>query len=149
MLADEGAMRAIRLWTLLLEPAVIVEHPSGVRYQNRVGGSEPCLKELEGVLVPIGFEPEAIAKICHCPYAPGTRGIADEIADAIDAVFMAEPMARFLRVDRARQSESCNGWVHVAIDSPETTVIELYEEYTGYIYGFGATRGVLTWNPIY
>jgi len=57
-------------------------------------------------------------------------------------VLAEKPSTAFVTVDRARLSESQEAWVFVLVDSPaegepESSDIPLY--------GFGRTRGVLTW----
>ena len=139
-------MRAIQLWNTLPEIMLIVEHPSRVLYQNRVGGVAARLEAMEGVLVPLDLGDAVAARIRNGPYAVGAQGITADVADIIDALLAPKIVATFLKVDRARLHESWDAWIYVTIDSPATTVEELYDGYFGPIYGFGATKGVLTWR---
>ena len=135
-------------WILLYDIEqimLIVEHPSGVKYQNQVGGNVCCQEELEGVLSPLDVSPEVTDRIENCPYPGGIQGITAEIADTIDALLASASRTSFLKVDRARLDDSWEAWVYVLIDSPESTVPDLFGPYAGSIYGFGAARGVLTW----
>ena len=137
--------RRILLWDMPYEVMVIVEHPSGVLYQNQVGGVCCWQGELEGVLAPVDLSPESVETIMGFPYPSGREGITEENADAIDAVLSAHPGSRHFRVDRLRLEESWEAWVYVLIDSPASTVGSLTEEYFGSVYGFGPAKGVLTW----
>lgn len=138
-------MKVINLSNIIPEAMLIVEHPSNVKYRNRVQGIEPSFEDMEGILVPLGLDAGAVGRIRNCPYATNAQGITTAIADIIDEVLASEPTARFVSVDRSLLKKSWNSWIHVNIVSPKTTVKELYEGYFGAIYGFGSTRGVLTW----
>jgi len=127
------------------EIMLIVEHASGVSYQNQVAGVACLHVELEGVLSPLDVGPEIAQKIQAGPYPAGHVGISAETADDLDAALASGPGTRFIKVDRARMDQSSEAWVHVVVDSPETDVPSLSGPYFGPIYGFGAGRGVLTW----
>jgi Family of unknown function (DUF6210) len=140
--------KLILLYDLPDELVLIVEHPSGVRYSNQVGGFTCDRPELEGVLAPVEVSEEVKERIQGLPY-PGTLGITSEIADAIDAL-LAAPCSYHLRVDRERLGESQEAWVFVIIASTERCTREWpppeTDPTTGHLYGFGpAARGVLTW----
>jgi len=138
-------MKLVRLWDMPDDIMLIVEYASAVTYRNQVGGVVCYVGELEGVLAPIDLSREAVETIQSCPYPQGREGITPEIADTIDSLLSAEPCARFLRVDRARLDESWEAWVYVTIDSPESPFPTSDGTYFGSIFGFGATRGVITW----
>jgi len=131
---------------------LIVEHPSGVTYQNQVGGNLCAHPELEGVLAPLSLQPDDVTRIESLPYPNGRQGITIEIADTIDAVLAANWGTSFLKVDRARLDECWEAWVHVRFESPPA------REHEGFLrpvdaldtdprkmHGFGPARGVLTW----
>lgn len=140
-------MKRVLLWNIPDEIMLVVEHPSGVVYQNQVGGVVNWQAELEGVLAPLDVRPDAVRRIQDCPYPSGREGITDEIADAIDALLASEPGARSVRVDRARLGQSWEAWVYVLIDSPERSTVEAAaDDCFGSICGFGRARGVLTWQ---
>lgn len=138
-------MKRVLLWNIPEELLLIVEHPSGVVYQNQVGGVTCGQAELQGVLAPLDASAEAVHRIESCPYPAARDGISAEIADTIDQVLAAEPALHFLKVDRARLDECLEAWVHVKIDSPESDVPTLQGPYFGPVYGFGSVKGVLTW----
>jgi hypothetical protein len=124
---------------------LIVECPSGVRYENQVGGVVCWRGEQEGVLAPIDVGGATLEAIQHLSYPQGIEGITIEIADSIDALLVAETGARMIKVDRARLHQSWEAWIYVEIESPRATVQGLAPEFSGSVYGFGVVRGVLTW----
>lgn len=138
-------MNRILLWDMPDEIMLIVEHPSGVIYENQVGGVVCFPGEQEGVLAPVDVARATVEAVQNLPYRQGAEGISSEIADAIDALLAAESGARMLKVDRERMQESWEAWVYVQIDAPRTTVHKLGDGYFGSVYGFGSARGVLTW----
>jgi hypothetical protein len=139
------AMKLILLWDIPDEIMLIVEHPSGVQYQNQVGGVVNYQAEMEGVLSPLDLHSETRSRIQECSYPGGIQGITTEIADTIDAALAAQPSTSFLKVDRTRLDESWEAWIYVSLDSPESSVRKRFGSYHGPIYGFGAAKGVLTW----
>ncbi|WP_104986299.1 DUF6210 family protein [Sorangium cellulosum] len=138
-------MKRVLLWDIPDEIMLVVEHPSGVVYQNQVGGVVCWQAELEGVLSPLDVSDDTVQRIQKCPYLSGREGISAEIADTIDTLLASEPGARFLKVDRTRLGKSWEAWVYVLIDSPESREADTASTYYGPIYGFGVARGVLTW----
>jgi Family of unknown function (DUF6210) len=135
--------------------ALIIEIPVGVWYQNQVGGVVCCQAEMEGILAPLEFEPEDTDRIMRFPYPAGIIGITSQNADAIDKVLGSSPATSFLKVDRTRLDESWEAWVHVLINVPpevasgawtSTSTATPFDKYIGPIWGFGPTRGVLTWH---
>lgn len=141
------ATKRILLWSIPDEILLIVEHPSGVIYQNQVGGNVCWQAEVEGVLSPLAMHPEPKKRIQGCPYPNGRQGISTEIADTLDGIFTASNRTSFLKVDRTRLHECWEAWVYVLIDTPEKDDVEaeLFGPYFGPAYGFGQTKGVLTW----
>lgn len=127
------------------ELMLVVECPSGVRYENQVGGVVCWRGEQEGVLAPVDVARSTVEAIQNCPYPQGAEGISLEIADMIDALLAAEPAARMLKVDRTRLRESWEAWIYVLVDAPRATVQDINDGYYGSVYGFGCARGVLTW----
>lgn len=127
------------------ELMLIVECRSGVRYENQVGGVVCWRGEQEGVLAPVDVARSTFEAIEKCPYPQGAQGISLEIADTIDALLAAESGARMLKVDRERLHESWEAWIYVRIDAPFKKVQSLDDNYYGSVYGFGPSRGVLTW----
>lgn len=124
---------------------LIVECPSGVRYENQVGGVVCWRGEEEGVLAPVDLSSSTIEAIQNCSYPQGKAGISPEIADTIDGLLATESGARMLKVDRERLDESWEAWIYVQIDAPATTARDFNDNYYGSVYGFGTARGVLTW----
>ena len=136
--------RIVRLWSMPDEVMLVVECPSGVVYENQVGGSACWQAQLEGALSPVDISPESSRRIMELfdPYDP--QGIPPARADIIDAILAAEPGARTLRVDRERLDECWEAWVHVVLESP-SSVVTVDDGFLGAWFGFGAARGVLTW----
>jgi hypothetical protein len=127
-----------------VEVMLVLEHPSGVHYENQVGGVVCARVTLEGVLVPIDLYSDAVHEIMNLTYDAG-QGITAEAADAIDRALAPSPGARYLKVDRARLSESWEAWVFVVADIPESSDHQLQGPYSGAPRGFGRSTGVLTW----
>ena len=140
--------KLILLWGMPDELMLVIEHPSGVRYQNQAGGYGCAQPELEGVLAPIEVDSAVKERIQRLEY-PSRPGIPVETANAIDALLSTEPAARFLKVDRSRLLESQEAWVFVLIDATRKLTYDMPpkegETYFGPLYGFGPCRGALTW----
>jgi hypothetical protein len=137
--------KIINLYALPYEVMLIVEHPSGVVYENQVGGTLCWQARAEGILAPVDLEPNAVEQIMKLPYDEGRRGITAEVADGIDAVLAASSGGRYLKVDRERLGESWEAWVFVVADIPESSEHQLEGPYFGAPRGFGRSTGVLTW----
>ena len=133
----------ILLWDMPFEVMLVINHASSIKYQNQVGGVVCAIERLEGVLASLAVGAEDIERIMNLPYSQGAEGINTEIADTIDAVLSSDPRTAFVKVDRARLDESWEAWVYVLIETPEGT--DPVPGYSGSVYGFGSTKGVLTW----
>jgi hypothetical protein len=138
-------MKMIKLQYALDEMMLILEFPSGTYYQNYVGADRSSCVAMMGILIPLGPESALVEHIRNTLPGLNIEGITSEVADVVDSLFAEPPMSRVLRVDRTRMAQSRNAWLHVEIDSPETAEMLPYQDYLGVIYGFGKTRGVLTW----
>lgn len=136
--------KIINLYGLPYEVMLILEHTSGVTYENQVGGTLCWKATVEGVLAPVDLDPDLVEQIMNLPYEP-RRGISAEVADAIDGVLAASSGGRYLKVDRARLAESWEAWVYVVADVPESSEFQLQGPYFGAPRGFGRSMGVLTW----
>lgn len=131
----------------LREISLLLEWNSGVVYRNQVGGHVCYRAEMEGVLVPLDFYADVTSQIESLPYSSMAQGITEEIGVAIDRLLQGNPETQFVSVDFSRLKESWEAWVYVVIDSPPRTdaAIKKHAGYFGPIYGFGSTKGVLTW----
>jgi hypothetical protein len=138
-------MKIINLYDLPYEVMLILEYPSGVIYENQVGGVLCWEATGEGVLAPVDLDPDAVEQIMNLPF-PGGPGITPEVADAIDGVLAASSGARYLKVDRARLAESWEAWVFVVADVPESSEHQIEGPYFGAPRGFGRSTGILTWH---
>ncbi len=136
-------MKRILLWEMPDAAMLIIEHASGVVYQNQVGGTACWQAEQEGILAPLELTPET--KLAELPFVPGGEGITQELADAMDALLAGEPTSRAVKVDRARVGECWEAWIYVTVDSPESAEPSVSGDHFGYMLGFGRVRGVLTW----
>ena len=137
-------MKIVNLYDLPYEVMLILEHASGVTYENQVGGVVCWQATIEGVLAPVDLDPDVVEQIMNLPYDAG-RGISAEVADALDGVLAASPGGRYLKVDRTRLTESFEAWVFVVADIPESSEHQLQGPYFGAPRGFGRSTGVLTW----
>jgi hypothetical protein len=137
-------MKIISLYGMPYEVMLILWHASGVFYENQVGGVTCLHRRGEGVLSPVDLYPDAVEKIMKLPY-DNRPDITAEIADAIDGVLAASPSTCYLKVDRTRLSESCEAWVFVVADIPESSQRDPEDSYLGSPRGFGRSTGVLTW----
>jgi len=126
----------------LEQSALIVRIPSGVVYTNQTGGAACWHPEVEGVLMPLEDEGSWFQKQLEAIFAPptatvGRAGLTAATADALDALLRGQ-MNAFIRLDRARLSESHEAWVHVHLRPLE---VEL-----PLARGFGVREAVLTWR---
>lgn len=131
-------MKVINLYALPDEVMLIIEHPSGVLYENQVGGVVCWQASIEGVLTPLDLPTNAVQKIIELPYLDG-RGISSELADAVDSALAGT----YVKVDRARIADSFEAWIFVVAEISETSDEE--PRHFGAPRGFGRSAGVLTW----
>lgn len=125
---------------------LIVECSSGVIYQNQVGGQICFQAEQEGVLAPLDVRSESANTLAERAFPQGCQGIAPETADFLDELFRLDLGMAFLVVDRARLAESWEAWIYVLIDQiPNSFDTNTQEAYSGPLYGFSGSRGVVTW----
>lgn len=136
--------KIINLYALPYEVMLILEHPSGVIYENQVGGTLCWKARIQGVLAPVDLDPDSVEQIRKLSYEP-RPGISAEIADAIDSVLAASSGGRYMQVDRARIAESWEAWVFVVADIPTSAEFQVEGPYFGAPRGFGRSTGVLTW----
>ncbi len=122
---------------------LVVEYPSGVVYQNQVGGNVCHQAKLEGVLAPLGLESSSVNQIMRCSY--GMQGITAETADTIDSILASDSEGKYVKVDRSRLEECLEAWVHVIVESPNSPDPMETPEFFGGWCGFGRARAVLTW----
>ena len=123
---------------------LIIEFPSGVRYTNQTGGYATHHPELEGIFVPLThpqFSPqEKLEQFFtgdkwkgHC-----YKGIDEETADFMDAIFADSFRTQALKVNRAKLAECEEAWIH-AIVSPDGQQSEMWS-------GFTNALGIVTWE---
>jgi Family of unknown function (DUF6210) len=136
--------RRIRLSHMPRDVMLIIGYPSGVVYENQVGGVACSRGELEGVLVPVGLPAGDAERFMALPF-PGAAALNADVADRIDEILASVPFARYLKVDRNRLRESCEAWVFVLAEIPADSTFQLYGPYFGAPRGFGPAGGVLTW----
>lgn len=122
---------------------LVIEHPSGVVYQNQVGGNVCEQARLEGVLAPLGLEPSNVERIMRCSY--GMQGITAGTADIIDSILASDSEGKYVKVDRGRLDECLEAWVYVIVESPMSPDPMETPEFFGGWCGFGRARAVLTW----
>lgn len=137
--------KKIMLWGMPDALMLIIEHDSGVVYENQVGGNICWPGMQEGVLAPVEVGPLTQEKIEVLPYPNGAAGISVEIADELDTLLASENTTRFLSVDRSRLHECWEAWIYVIISAPPGQSVSPGEKYFGPAYGFGIKRAVLTW----
>jgi hypothetical protein len=133
----------ILLYSMPSALMLIIERPSGVVYQNQVGGNVCEQARLEGVLAPLGLDPPSIERIMRCSY--GMQGITGQTADIIDSILASDSEGKYVKVDRLRLEECLEAWVYVIVESPMSTDPMETPEFFGGWCGFGRARAVLTW----
>lgn len=128
---------------------LIVPCPSGVIYQNQVGGNVCWQAEMEGVLAPLDDFDNALAQLEGYDFPTGGQGISVATADFVDRILASSRTNRFLSVDRTRLGECWEAWIHVRIAPvPSWTWPPgppKDADYLGPIFGFTETSGILTW----
>jgi hypothetical protein len=134
----------INLYEMPNEVMIIINYPTGIFYENQVGGYECRQVEFEGVLAPVGIWPEANTQIMELPF-PGAGALGVDVADRIDEILASNTRSQYLKVDRSRLDDSCEAWVFVHVETPENGTLQLVGPYFGAPHGFGTARGVLTW----
>jgi hypothetical protein len=72
---EPHVLRKVFLMELPDAIMLIVEHPSGVVYQNQVGGVGCWQAELEGVLTPVGLDPDSPRRLARDRATPDLRSI--------------------------------------------------------------------------
>ena len=144
MIEDENSRRVILLWDLPDQIALIVSHPTGVIYENQVGGNVCWAARLEGALSPLDVSIDGTKRLQECPYPTGRGGISEAVADSVDGILNSEPGARFLKVDRTRLGDCWEAWIYVVVDSPGIDQPRTGPNF-GPARGFGTASGVLTW----
>lgn len=119
---------------------LIVPRSSGVRFSNQVGGGACFQRSLEGIFIPINQDSQR-GDYVHTLEAK-LMGIFHDIvtmggtqADQIDSVLAESELTKGIIVDRGRISESCEAWVHVAVEETSLSAFK----------GFGNFGAVLTW----
>ena len=145
MNARVSMVRRILLWEMPDAAMLIIEHASGVVYQNQVGGTACWQAEQEGILAPLELTPEMKTRIVGLAFVPGGQGLTEELADALDALLAGELTSRAVKVDRTRLGECWEAWIYVTVDSPESAEPSASGGHFGSLLGFGQVRGVLTW----
>lgn len=153
----------------LTQLALIILGESNVFYTNQAGGYSCCQLREEGWLAIIGEDYDMSKKVADSlgKYVENKVGLTIEDADYIDSVFRNDDTTFFLSVDRTRLQNSMEAWLYVNIDEQPPVPIEAFKFGVGTwkeqrewydsqfkhiknpqgfpFYGFGKTRGVLTW----
>lgn len=110
----------VRLWEAR-GAGVILACPTGVVYQNQVGGHACLQRQLEGAYAPLDGELTSLEDtlVRHFAAPRASRALQAQDADLIDAALdRAHPIGRQVRVDRARLGDSCEAWVWVEVRAP-------------------------------
>lgn len=130
---------------------VILDYPSGVAYENQVGGYACDQQKREGLFVPIGSDLKRgnddhwqFQKLWNFFIGPESKygghcysGIDNEDADFIDEVLHQKPGdSNYFSVDREKLHMCMEAWIYVTVNLPERQF--LFE-------GIEAKSGVLTW----
>lgn len=144
---------------------------SGVLYTNQAGGVSCMQPSEEGMLALIEDDYKmnsSLYKIAR--HLKNAVGLTEEDADFIDNVFRNNTSTSFLTVDRDRLANSMEAWLYVIIGDQPNEPLDAYDfssanimEYGSQsqwyekryshinkptllpIYGFGESKGVLTW----
>lgn len=125
---------------------LIIECPSGVVYQNQVGGQLCVQAEAEGVIAPIHISSHDLSELLSFPFPQGYQGLSDSTVEFLTGFLASSPACSFLELDQNRINESFEAWVHVVIRSvPPRFDPNTQESYTGNIFGFSGMHGLITW----
>ncbi|HET9366215.1 MAG TPA: DUF6210 family protein [Candidatus Angelobacter sp.] len=119
---------------------LIIARPSGVLYGNQAEGYACSHPQAEGVFLPLPVQPGASELWSLQQHFRGEWGPIDEESARIVDRILRRNGHNYLKVNRARLTESCEAWIHVLIDEPE-----MYSKASSAIAGFGKCEGVLTW----
>jgi hypothetical protein len=165
--------KLIRLWDSI-GLGLIILAPSDVLYSNQAGGTCCLQPQEEGFFLPLHDESrgqeQMLLDYFRKPGAPSAapEGLDSKTADFVDEVLFVSETTRFLKVDRMRLRDSVEAWVYVEVsDQPDEPPIAFdgsiaktasgqgwrASDYTSLpippqaflIFGFGASKGVLTW----
>lgn len=143
----------VTLWDLV-GAALIFKGPTGIRYENQVGGTGCLVRGTEGSLVPfanvvtdpdgrvVGPSDALESYFLNGPHGGtgATLGLNEPDACEVEMVFaqwVNGPGA--IRVDRDRLAQSCEAWVHVVVDVGATGLVARDPE------GPTSRDAVLTW----
>jgi Family of unknown function (DUF6210) len=121
----------VRLWDLI-GTGLIVRWPSGIVYDQMIGGRSHSWAEAEGVFVPVGNDVSLDGRLIsaslrleeHFAGPPHHKqgvvhGLSERDADVIEAALHENLLLRNVSVDRTKLNVSCEGWVEVRIDKPQ------------------------------
>lgn len=118
---------------------LIIPWPSGVVYQNQVGGYSCQQMQEEGVFVPLENGVRQLHEELHA-YFTGPkwdgwcdRHIDDETAEFVDSVLARMHDHEFIKVDRSRLTDSMEAWIH----------LDVQEEHD--LTGLTPCKAILTW----
>jgi hypothetical protein len=148
MIVIDDAERVIDLCSTV-GTALILNFPSGVKYENQVGGAACLQRVAEGVLIPfendygtdgkfISLEMDLAAYFEEAWGASGaTSGIEIKDADAIEDMLRRWNLNNWFCVDRTQLLSSVESWIHVTVLKDAS-----------YCRGFGPypQPGILTWS---
>lgn len=142
----------VRLWEHV-GTGIILRWPSGIIYEQQMGGLSCSTGELEGVFVPVGndLSPDGhllsveIALREHFAAPPhfkqgAVHGLSEADATAIEVALHKNLLLSNVTVDRSRLNESFESWVQVLIEAPDPP----FSIFTG--FGPFPLSGVLTWT---
>ncbi len=128
----------------LAGPALIIPWPSGVIYQNQVGGHYVMQYTQEGVFVPLPDDLGSLSSALESHFLGpkyrgwGGHGIDEETAQFIDELFQRNPRLSMIFVDRHRFQDSVEAWIWVTV-AEETFPMPFLD-------GLTPCTGILTWS---
>ena len=144
----------VRLWDLV-GTGLMIRWPTGIVYEQQIGGRSCSVGEAEGIFVPIANDLSLDGRLLsasvrleqHFAGPPhhkqgAVHGLGEHDANVIESALHDAKDHLLLRnvwVERTKLNISCEGWVEVRIDKPETP----FPAFEG--LGPFPLSGVLTW----
>lgn len=166
-LEKDSDKKVINLWGLT-QLGLVISFKSGVVYTNQTGGYSCMYPTEEGIFAVIGDDEGISNSVLELisKYTLNMTILSEENADCIDSILRKDCSTFFLSVDRSKLDKSMEAWIYVDIDEQPPVTIDSYRLMNTFnaenewvkckysqlknggafpFYGFGKSKGVLTW----
>jgi hypothetical protein len=143
----------VRLWDHV-GTGIIIRWPSGIVFEQQIGGKSCGLAELQGVFVPVANDLSLDGKLLSAEarlrkYFEGPPHLAQGAVDGLnenDAIYIESALhenllLRNVVVDRTRLRDTHESWVWVCIHTPDVRALPLFEGMSPF-----PLTGILTWT---